>query len=486
MQKKNILLIGFIFLLTFSSCSDWLDVKPKMQVEREELYQSEKGFESALVGCYAKLKRGSLYGKTLTFGDIEYLAQHWIANETYQLFKDFDYGSDFVKNIIETIYKDMYNTIAQTNDLLYYIEKNKSVFADTNSYNLIKGEALAMRAFCHFDILRLFGQLPQQPTQTVQLPYAEIASTEMVPYYPYEEFVEKVIRDYDEAERLLGYSDPILRFSFDELNDAELINEGEVKSDFELNRGCRLNYWAVKALKARTYLYTGNREQAYHYAKEVIDAELDGEPVMELAGKKDLEKKNYSLPSETLFGVHIYNIESVDKSFRGENAYYAATNRNTILNDLFDNISSHNRYTLWTEFFATGTSRMTLKKYWLDEEEDDLAPGESDKAEYLKIIPIIRLSEVYLIAMESTTDLAEANELMETYNRARDVVGIEYDNREMLMQDILKEYQREFFAEGQMFFTYKRVNAKQMLWRTEEVTESNYILPLPDRELKLE
>ena len=151
-----------------------------------------------------------------------------------------------------------------------------------------------MRAFCHFDILRLFGQLPQQPTQTVQLPYAEIASTEMVPYYPYEEFVEKVIRDYDEAERLLGYSDPILRFSFDELNDAGLINEGEVKSDFELNRGCRLNYWAVKALKARMYLYTGNKELACRYAKEVINAELEGEPVMELAGKKDLEKKNYS------------------------------------------------------------------------------------------------------------------------------------------------------------------------------------------------
>ena len=129
---------------------------------------------------------------------------------------------------------------------------------------------------------------------------------------------------------------------------------------------------------------------------------------------------------------------------------------------------------------------MVLKKYWLEDEDEDLEEGESDKAEYLKIIPIIRLSEVYLIAMEATTDLGEANELMEEYNRDRDVVGATYDSREVLLQDILKEYRRELFAEGQMFFTYKRINARTMLWRTEEVSESDYIVPLPDRELKLE
>lgn len=485
MKKNKIIIWVFVSLLT-TSCSDWLDVKPEMQVEREELYSSEKGFQSALVGCYTKLKQGTLYGRGLTFGNIEYMAQHWVADETYQLFKDFDYESDFVKSSMESVYRDMYNAIAQTNDLLHYLDLNQNVFADTNGYNLIKGEALAIRAFCHFDILRLFGQLPQNPTQTVQLPYAEVASIEAISYYPYEEFVEKVLRDYNEAERLLGYSDPILEHSFGEMNDAGLISDGEVASDFWLNRGCRLNYWAVKALKARTYLYIGDRENAYRYAKEVIDAELEGEPVMKLSGKRDITNQNYSLPSETLFGLQVFKIESVDQAFRGDNAFYAATNRNTILNDLFDNITSHNRYTLWTESFSNGSSRMVLKKYWLEDEDEDLEEGESDKAEYLKIIPIIRLSEVYLIAMEATTDLGEANELMEEYNRDRDVVGATYDSREVLLQDILKEYRRELFAEGQMFFTYKRINARTMLWRTEEVSESDYIVPLPDRELKLE
>ena len=473
-------------LVLLTACNEWLDVKPEMQVEREELYQSEKGFQSALIGCYAKLKSENLYGSTLSYNSIEYLAQLWIANETFQLLKDFEWESDYAKSFREGIYQNMYNAIAQANDLLLYLEKNKGVLPDTNSYNLIKGEALAIRAFVHFDILRLFGQLPQNPTQTVQLPYAEVASVEAIPYYPYEEYVQKIFRDYDEAERLLGYSDPILEFSFDELNDNSLITDGEVSSDFEMNRTCRFNYWAVKALKARAYLYIGDRPNAYRCAKEVIDAELDGEPVMELGGKADFEDKNYSCPSETLFGLQYFQYESIDNKFRGQNSLYAATSRNTILNDLFDNLSSHNRYSLWVEFFDAGTGRMTLKKYWLQDEDEDLEVGESDKAEYLKIIPIIRLSEVYLIAIESTTDLAEANELMDTYWRARDVISTPYESRELLLQDILKEYRREFFAEGQMFYTYKRIGARQMLWRTEEVTESDYILPLPDRELKLE
>ena len=485
-MRKSSIYIWTLTSLLLTACSDWLDVKPKMQVEREELYSSEKGFQSALVGCYTKLKSAGLYGKTLSYDEIEYLAQHWIADEHMQHLKDFEYENDIVKPIIESVYKDMYNVIAQTNDLLQYLDLNKHVFIDTNGYNLIKGEALAIRAFCHFDILRLFGQLPQNPTRTVQLPYAEVASVEAVPYYPYEEFLQKVLRDYDEAERLLGYSDPILQFHYDELNDATLITNGEVKSDFELNRRCRFNYWAIKALKARVYLYAGDKPNAYRYAKEVIDAELDEEPVIELGGKEDFENRNYNLPSETLCGIQIFKWEPIDSDFRGLYALYAATSRNTILTDLFDNMSSHNRYTLWSEYFAAGSTRMLLKKYWLSEDISGGSSTEGSKAEHLKIIPLIRLSEVYLIAMEATTDLAEANQLMKTYNDARNVMSVTYENREQLLQNILKEYRREFYAEGQMFYTYKRINAQYMLWRMDEVTENDYILPLPEREITLE
>jgi hypothetical protein len=55
-----------------------------------------------------------------------------------------------------------------------------------------------------------------------------------------------------------------------------------------------------------------------------------------------------------------------------------------------------------------------------------------------------------------------------------------FSSREELMAELLNEYRREFWAEGQMFYAYKRLNTKTMLWKTDrEVTERDYIVPLP-------
>ena len=43
----------------------------------------------------------------------------------------------------------------------------------------------------------------------------------------------------------------------------------------------------------------------------------------------------------------------------------------------------------------------------------------------------------------------------------------------------------EFMAEGQMFFTYKRIGSTDMFFDYKVVTEENYIVPIPDSELKM-
>ena len=43
--------------------------------------------------------------------------------------------------------------------------------------------------------------------------------------------------------------------------------------------------------------------------------------------------------------------------------------------------------------------------------------------------------------------------------------------------ELMAEYRREFFAEGQLFYTYKRNQVKDILWlETQEMTEDDYIL----------
>ena len=96
---------------------------------------------------------------------------------------------------------------------------------------------------------------------------------------------------------------------------------------------------------------------------------------------------------------------------------------------------------------------------------------------------MLRMSEVYLILMETTTSLEEANVLYVEYMRARSVnVSETFASLDEVRDFILSEIRREFYAEGHMFYAYKRLGIKQMLWGSKEVGEAEYIWPLPDSE----
>ena len=99
---------------------------------------------------------------------------------------------------------------------------------------------------------------------------------------------------------------------------------------------------------------------------------------------------------------------------------------------------------------------------------------------------MIRLSEMYLIAMETTHDIATSNTLYYDYMREHKIT-VESDHfkqMEEVREEVMKEYRREFIGEGHIFYTYKRKFANDMQWRDndDQITESDYIIPLPDTE----
>mgnify|MGYP007110207310 CR=1 FL=1 len=62
--KSISILIIASFLLT--ACEDWLDVKPKTEVESSELLKTESGYKDALWGVYTKMTETSMYGLNMT------------------------------------------------------------------------------------------------------------------------------------------------------------------------------------------------------------------------------------------------------------------------------------------------------------------------------------------------------------------------------------------------------------------------------------
>ncbi len=491
MKKIFIYTLSIILLIT-TSCNKWLEVNPENQKTTDELFSSYSGFCDALNGCYIKLKNRNIYGEKLTMSNIESMAQLWrpFSNSTnptdYEL-SNFQYTNDNAKSALSSIYSGLYNVIAQANMIIDNIVEKGKVISDTSKRSLIEGEAYAIRAFCHFDILRLFGQLPQNASIQISLPYAETVSATILPkYYNYNQFIAKIEADLNKAESLLKNNDPVCYYTFTQLNGASL----EI-DDFLLYRQNRFNYWAVKALQARFYLYTGNMSKAYTIATNIINAKgADNNALISLSGTTDIAAGYLGCPSEALMMLNVYNIMDYSPSILGAGASQIRTSHYVVsasqLNELFANqgTASNNRYnSVWDRntMDPYGTIYPALKKYYYD-----ITVTASNIINMTKrqIIPLIRLSEIYLIAIESTTDLAEANRLWKEYMVSHAVLASQdaFTNLLSVKEGVLNEYRREFYGEGQMFYTYKRLGAATMLWRSTPITESNYIVPLPQTE----
>ncbi len=499
-MKRNLLYILISLCVAFASCEDFLDVRPQTQVPADDFYAKENGYEDALSGCYIKMTSSNLYGRFLSMSGIDYMAQYYNkmgSSSEEMAYKRFDYGNDVVEAKFKSIYNELYNIVLQANDIIENIdsEKGKEVIKSGTKRDIIKGEALAIRAFCHFDLLRIFGQLPQNATVMVSLPYSEVTGVEDRPLYAYDNYIEKVEKDLKDALQLLE-SDPVKKYSIEALSGEEIeITEDmlketpELKDDMYLYRRFRFNYYAVKALMARFYLYTGNTRNAYTAATEIINAkDNNGNAAIDLAGESDLSKGYFTLPSETLMALSFSQLENMTSTLNSMFKYGAATDDPMQIteerkNELFQgrNTGGNNRYNvLWGKYTTiTGISLPYLKKYF----QNEVALKDEDyKLPCRWQIPVLRLSEIYLIAMECSNSLEEVNSMFYKYMVARNEQPAPFESLEAAKEEILNEYRREFIAEGQMFFTYKRLGTTKMMWNVAEVSEQNYIVPVPASE----
>lgn len=473
-MKKIQLLILLLGIFT-TSCNDWLDVSPKTEITADDLFTTETGFHDALTACYIKMKSQSAYGKEMTMETVEYLGQMYeygtFNQNTAISISDFKYDEDVVKSRMQSIYSTLFNTITQANLVLKHIDDSEDVFEYKANKGIIKAEALSIRAFCQFDILRIFGQVPVNATINVNLPYSEDVTKDVIPYYSFEKYVEKIKTDLNNAEELFLEYDPAVENPLGESNENKILQY----------RKFRFNYWAVKALKARLYLYLGEKENAYSTAKDIIDVMVKDRELLELAGDADYTRESFAMISECILALSNHKLSDyTDNLFKSGTAILnVSTSR--LKDELFAgrDLEVNNRFLKgWsTKSTPTGDDVPVLMKY--------LQPEDGGSTTKHNIIPILRLSEIYLIAMETSTDLAEVNDLYYNYMLARNEQVEEFVDMDAALIEIENEYRREFIAEGQVFFMYKRKLASVMKWKEQSViSEENYVVPLPETELK--
>ena len=384
MNLKNIIFIlGVLFL--GSSCENFLDVHPKGEVTGKELLKDRKGFENALYGVYATMRNQTLYGRYLSYYTLDVMAQYYTSfgNTYVSELRAFNYKQTDVETEFYNIWCKMYNNISNVNNILENLDNISA--SSLKYYPIYKGEALALRAFLHFDLLRLYGPSPAVGKEHKAIPYMEeftnIASRRLT----VNQVLEKVAADLNKARELMREVD-----SYGP-NYADL--EETYAQDKRLkNRRFHLNYYAATALLARVQLYAGNTTEALAAAREIIGT-AETLPVAPFELVTEVTSADRLFQNELLFGLEMKQMKVVISDYFGEAASKANLNNNTHM--LAFSVSAQNNL-FAPQNPADDDYRL---KIWFKETSSNVA-NMSNKFEGVEMMPLIRISELYYIAAE--------------------------------------------------------------------------------------
>lgn len=471
MIKKGIYILCTLLALGCGACNDWLTVVPETSLVADNLFETDKGCLQVLDGAYI-LAANNVYKPDGSMGGgglVEYLACTWTTSGASADLANHVYNTDNASfgNSLNAVFKGIYKIVNTLNPLIEGCDKNKDKLSK-EYYNMIKGEALAMRASLHLDLIRVWGPMPSKiNTSKEYLPYVTQNSIKSYPYYTFDRYMELLLADLDEAEQLLQEFDPILTYSAD--------GSTEYTGDWT-NRRSHFNYYGVLGLQARARLWMNDKEGALHYAKMVKEAKNeDGTSKFILANENNIDNKIFY--TEHLCGTNQDNYDYQKTGFMGSRNLIAYYNMNyyTFVNDLFagntNDLRWKNQWT-WT-YSQMGPNVRITSKY------NQMYPSSTAK----RNMPIVRLAEMYFIVMELGT-LEEANVAYKEFCEARNITYAPM-TESTRSEIVMWEYIREFIAEGQNFFTYKRFAVRRMLWQDKEsmdCEEAQYVLPLPPGE----
>jgi len=460
MKKINTTFAIIFTAMLFTSCSKWLDVQPNSQIKDSELFKDESGFKDALAGVYTILTDQTLYGKELTYGMMGVLSHEWVTYPTaYDDDGNYNYIGTLSQNRIEGVWSNMYKALSNTNNILGNID-SKKVFKGDN-YNIIKGEALALRGFIHFDLLRCFGTSYTINSSQYAIPYVTKYTAQQTSQYKVDEVVSKILEDLLAAKELLKV-DPI----FTGKKVTEFDDNG-----YLINRQLHLNYYAVEGLLARIYLYMGDYAKARESAQAVINS-----------GKFSFSTQaNYingtdlSGAPEHLFALQITNLNQYAIDYLSEEGTAVFSLNSATLLSYYENNTDDYRYLY---LFENGTSINVDKRYVLKYSE-----SASTEDYYQKKMPLLKLAEIYYILAEC--DYHDGTDVLKDFNPVRKARGVAQmttapaDFRSVMTN----EYRKEFIGEGQLFYYYKRWNMASIRGSDKDLVGLKaYIFPLPASE----
>lgn len=433
---KKLAILWILAALLLGGCDDFLTSRDKSTVLENKLFTNREGVEDALYGIYAGLAQSTVYGVDMPFW-MDFLAQFYIpGNTSLNSMLEYKHDREECRRLYNSIWQVMYHSISDINSFLSNLDAYEG--EALRFEDLYRGEALGLRAYLHFDLLRMFAPVELSERG---IPYVRHFGPDVTSFFTVKECYDLIIQDLLEAEKLLR-------------EDETLLTWPRVRShEFIIcrNRELHFNWYAVQATLARVYYMRGepgDLEKAGEYARALIESEKF--PLVRevkdvtymMAGVIAETEAIWGLSSKTLYDK-LYSryigrgMDSYDPTADQIGLYASVAGEMDARRDWFGNT------------VATGDYTRTLKL--LDPVE--LANSSTSPAG-LEGINQIRIAEMYLIAAEAAlaTNPTAAQGYLDDLVISR---GLPKFPGTLTLENIDKEWRKELVCEGQVWFQMK-------------------------------
>jgi hypothetical protein len=442
MMKK--LLTFTALLLALSSCQDFLNIEPQDQISKDEALNTLEGIDAAIIGAYSSLGASDYYRQHFTAypelagnmqpnpaaaGSDGVAGNQSAIITTYREGNFFTINPGYENNSFDNFYAVLYNHLNRVNNIIAALE---TLETDQEARrNSLRGEALALRAIAHFDLLRLYAQ-PYLFTEDGSHPGVVLAER------PFEVTERPARRTVAEGYTLI---------ESDLLRAVELLGPSARRTTDRI----WLTPLIARGLLARAYAYQGNWAGVVEQTTAVINAGqvtlLNPDDYVDTWAEQQFNP-------EVLWYLDLQRFRNADAGSAGliasiarvvgapsdvENPPFC-----TVTQDLLDRLEEGD---IRRELYQEIEGQVYCSKYALQPNS-------------ISNFPMLRLSEIYLLRAEAYAKLGQDALAQADYNlihqrAVADAIPTTLTGTE-LQEEIFEERRRELALEGHLLFDLKR------------------------------
>lgn len=447
-NKISTIVLAAAMALGLSSCSgDYLDTVPSNKVSEGSINASLENLYIALNGIHKEMvsqetgyqclggEPGFMFCRDMEADDITWITNTWCKAAYLGWSCNMNESSGY--NIkYWTIY---YQWILNANKIIAGVEE--APMTDAALYNQVKGEALCIRAWAHFNLVQLYAKRYAAGGNNTQdgIPYRLTAVTEEQARNSVEEVYQLINADLDEACKLLVGINPSYH------HYSEMVAWG---------------------LKARVAMAKQDYTNAATYAAKAIQlAEANGGALMQgdqlMCGFSDIcsDTKEAMYAARTPDDKTVYFYSFYAYMSWNFNATAIRQGVKCINADTYDTMSETDLRRAW--FDPTGEMEVPAKTYVKQPYQNRKFTARSS-ADAVGDVAFMRLAEMYLTEAEALARAGQTTQAQEVFTKfqvTRDPSYVSKGNAgDALAEEIMNSRRVELWGEGFRFYDLKRLN----------------------------